>query len=167
DELWPLPKVGKCQCLSGYCDNTDGKCKVTATFPGSSASTYTSFGRLYDADADEKVPAEDIVPSEDIGSDGSTPSLVQCECRVLVAKIRKPQRSAESAALHVEKCNESNGTMPGATLGAPFEMESPWPEDYFPELTVTESQAKSGIPMVRYSGCRRCSEEVARYTLVE
>lgn len=59
DELWPLPKVGKCQCLSGYCDNTDGKCKVTATFPGSSASTYTSFGRLYDADADEKVPAED------------------------------------------------------------------------------------------------------------
>ena len=49
-----------------------GSCHVSA-----SANEVMGLPGLYDADADEKVPAEDIVPSEDIGSDGSTPSLVQ------------------------------------------------------------------------------------------
>mmetsp|Transcript_72461 Transcript_72461/g.169736 ORF Transcript_72461/g.169736 Transcript_72461/m.169736 type:complete len:207 (+) Transcript_72461:31-651(+) len=57
DALVPFPKIGTCQCKSGYCDNTDGKCKVTATFPGSSAPSYTKFGRLYEDE--EKVPNED------------------------------------------------------------------------------------------------------------
>eukprot|EP00439_Symbiodinium_sp_Y106_P060237 s788_g8.t2 len=195
DELWPLPKVGKCQCLSGYCDNTDGKCKVTATFPGSSASTYTSFGRLYDADADEKVPAEVwgfIVQTfwAQVNS-GKTaachPMMCHKPCvglcvlgisvilaalaaaaaagctscdwlqstrhRIRIAALRGRLLSEQTRGL---RGNESNGTMPD-----PFksETESPWPEDYFPELTITESQAKSGMEMVRYSGCRRCSEE--------
>jgi len=73
--------------------------------------------------------------------------------RIRIAALRGRLLSEQTRGL---RGNESNGTMPD-----PFksETESPWPEDYFPELTITESQAKSGMEMVRYSGCRRCSEE--------
>lgn len=56
DSVFP-PKIGSCQCLSGYC-NSDGKCSVTMGFHGQASSGYTAFGRLYE-DSDEPIPPED------------------------------------------------------------------------------------------------------------
>lgn len=39
------------------------------------------------------------------------------------------------------------------------QTESPWPEDYSPEIIATEIKTKSGMPFIRYNGCHHCAEE--------
>mmetsp|Transcript_52311 Transcript_52311/g.97946 ORF Transcript_52311/g.97946 Transcript_52311/m.97946 type:complete len:242 (+) Transcript_52311:61-786(+) len=55
---------------------------------------------------------------------------------------------------HNDSANEGPGKLEGN------ETEAPWPEDYVPEdvTAYAESRSANGIPMVRYSGCRHCSE---------
>eukprot|EP00435_Cladocopium_sp_Y103_P052893 s983_g16.t1 len=190
DSVFP-PKIGSCQCLSGYC-GSDGKCSVTMGFHGqASNSGYTAFGRLYE-DSDEPIPPELALAGGDCGHLGPRLLFIAHQLRealmmsclklslisglaaaVLLLTIddleqavrlggrfvtRRTRRLAESkVGNETDKMgqSQSGGNVSNAVSNA---TESPWPEDYFPEIFATDFKTRNALPFVHYNGCRHCAE---------
>lgn len=70
---------------------------------------------------------------------------------------RRRRRLAESRGNETGKMGPM-GRHGGNVSNVSNATESPWPEDYFPEIFATDFKTRNALPFVHYNGCRHCAE---------